>query len=150
MAGNEEVRVKVALLEPLTGLDMPSGVDVRYYTVEEAVRRGLVKRVVLLNAALAFPGKIAYARRASFEELREVIGEARRLGLPVVSYIGHPATAELLSKMLGVEIPVNRAMYQPGEADLVYVVRLKKRLATPQEVVELTPEDLEVIQVHYA
>ena len=117
--------------------------------VEEAFTKHPVTKVVLLNAALMFPDTIAFARRASFEELKEVVEIARRHGIPIESYIGHPATAELLSKLLGVEVPVNRAMYQPNAADLVYVVRLKKRLATPQEVVELTPEDLEVIQVHY-
>jgi len=59
-----------------------------------------------------------------------------------VSAVGHPATAEFLSKLLGVPVPTNRitAHMQPGDRALV--LRLIERL--PEGMV-LTAEEMQTL-----
>lgn len=45
-----------------------------------------------------------------------------------VSAIGHKATAEFLSKLLGIEIPMNRIMVKLGISDTILVFQLGVRL----------------------
>ncbi len=45
-----------------------------------------------------------------------------------VSAIGHKATAEFLSKLLGIEIPANRIMVKLGISDKILVFQLGVRL----------------------
>jgi len=44
------------------------------------------------------------------------------------SYIGHPATAQLLSQLIGQEIPVNRGEAKLMPGDTILVVVLNKRV----------------------
>jgi sporulation protein YlmC with PRC-barrel domain len=67
----------------------------------------------------------------------------------VESYIGHEATAKLLTELLGREVPMNRSEYVPEVGDIAIVVRLKRRLATPQDVKDVKVEDLEFHIVNY-
>ena len=45
-----------------------------------------------------------------------------------ISAIGHPGAAEFLSRLLGIEVPVNRIMAQMEPGDRAVVLRLKQRL----------------------
>lgn len=45
-----------------------------------------------------------------------------------VSAVGHPGTAEFLSKLLGVQVPVNRIRAQMQPGDRALVLRLQQRL----------------------
>jgi hypothetical protein len=67
----------------------------------------------------------------------------------VVSFIGHETTASLLTQLLSVNIPMNRAMYDPKPGDVAVVVRLKKRLEKPEDVKNVTVNDIEFILVEY-
>jgi hypothetical protein len=104
-------------------------------------------RVVLLNAVVTRSDRpaIIVSKPVSLEEVRELVGNASE----VVSYIGHEATAKLLSTLLGVEVPVSRAMYVPQRSDVAVVVRLKKRLEKPEDVKNVRPEDIEFLTVNY-
>ena len=66
------------------------------------------------------------------------------------SYIGHEATAQLLTNILGREVPTNRAMYDPMPGDKAIVVRLKKRLEKPEDIKSVKEEDVEVLLVEYS
>jgi hypothetical protein len=67
----------------------------------------------------------------------------------IVSFIGHEATAKLLTQLLSVEVPTSRAMYDPRPGDFAIVVRLKKRLEKPEDVKSVTVDDIEFILVEY-
>jgi len=55
--------------------------------------------------------------------------EARRLATEgVQSAISHQATAEILTGLLGVEVPVNRMVYQQRSGEKALVFKLKGRL----------------------
>lgn len=57
------------------------------------------------------------------------VDEARRLaGGGFVSAIGHPASAQFLTALLGVEVPVNRVAVELQPGDHALVLRLKTRL----------------------
>jgi hypothetical protein len=68
----------------------------------------------------------------------------------VVSFIGHEATASLLTQLLPVPVPMNRAMYDPTPGDKAIVVRLKKRLEKPEDIKNVKEEDVEFILVEYS
>ena len=59
-----------------------------------------------------------------------------------ISAIGHEGTAKLLTKKLGIEIPVNRIAIEMQPGDKAIVFQLKQRL--PEGVV-LTEEELKKI-----
>ena len=67
-------------------------------------------------------------------------GARRRLEKGFVSAVGHEATAEVLSRLLGVKVPVNRARIQMQPGDEAVVFRLHERL--PEGKV-LSAEELE-------
>jgi len=56
-----------------------------------------------------------------------------------VSAIGHQSTAELLSQLLGVEVPVNRVKVEMQPGDRALIMRLTER---PPEGKVLTVEEM--------
>ena len=60
-----------------------------------------------------------------------------------VSAVGHKATAEILSMLMGISIPVNRIPISMEVGDSALVFKLKQRL--PEGVIISTPEELEEI-----
>ncbi|MDW7974899.1 MAG: hypothetical protein RMI00_06540 [Sulfolobales archaeon] len=72
------------------------------------------------------------------------LDDARRAAqCGATSYVGHPATAELVG------VPVNRGEYIPADGDIAYVIRLKHRQPVPGGDKEVVPEELEVLEVRY-
>lgn len=59
------------------------------------------------------------------------------------SAVGHVATAEALTKLLGIEVPANRLQIAMETGDKALVFKLKKRL--PEGVVINSVEELEEI-----
>ena len=103
-------------------------------------------RVILLNAVVAPTTWMAInALPSDAQNAINVIKQARE----IVSYIGHQATAQLLSQLTGREIPVNRGEYTPSHMDLAVVVRLRKRLASPGDVANITINDLDFLLLRY-
>jgi hypothetical protein len=79
------------------------------------------------------------------------LGEVRELvkGGEIVSFIGHEATARLLSQLLSINVPMNRSMYDPMPGDTAVVVRLKRRLEKPEAIKDVKESDVEFILVEY-
>jgi hypothetical protein len=103
-------------------------------------------KVMLLNALITSSRvpMILRTRPMSVEEVRELISTRE-----VVSYIGHEATAQLLTTIFNVSVPTNRGIYDPKPGEIAIVVRLKKRLEKPDDVKNVKPEDIEFILVEY-
>jgi hypothetical protein len=106
-----------------------------------------VEKVVLLNALVPVSNKsaIMVTMPASLEDVKVLVRKTKT----VESFIGHEATAKLLTELLDVNIPVNRGMYKPRNWDLAIVVRLKKRLEKPEDVKNITVNDVEFLLVKY-
>lgn len=62
-------------------------------------------------------------RKLDISEVRDMLMKEE-----FVSAIGHKATAEFLSKLLGIEIPMNRIMVKLGISDTILVFQLGVRL----------------------
>jgi hypothetical protein len=52
---------------------------------------------------------------------------AGKMTIPFQSAIGHQATAEILTELLGVAVPVNRINYVQGVGDVAIVFKLRGR-----------------------
>jgi len=107
----------------------------------------MAQKIVFLNA-LVTSSRLPLTLRTrpiSIDEARTLVG-----GKEITSFIGHEATAKLLSSILAVDIPVNRGMYDPRPGDVAVVVRLKKRLEKPEDVQNVSESDVEFILVEYS
>ena len=60
----------------------------------------------------------------------------------VLSAIGHESTAQILTELLGFEVPVNRIQFEQKEGEVAYVFKLRGR---PAEGKILTREEIEAI-----
>jgi len=109
--------------------------------------KSIVEKIVLLNALIPVSNRpaIIISMPITVEEARELIRKAEK----IESYIGHEATAKLLTQLFEKEIPMNRGTYTPENYDLAIVVRLKKRLEKPEDVKNVKPEDIEFLLVRY-
>jgi hypothetical protein len=78
-------------------------------------------RYIINSAVITAPGRYSY-RLIGADEAREWANRGE-----FVSAVGYPETAELLSALLGVEVPAQRVevKMQPGDEALVF--RLKVR-----------------------
>ena len=74
-------------------------------------------------------------RKISLDEVREILK-----GNDFKSIVGHPATAQFLSELLGVEIPANREMYKMNKDDVLIVAVLGVR---PPEGKVFSKEEVE-------
>jgi hypothetical protein len=106
-----------------------------------------IGELIVLNALVPPPqdGLIYISRPLRVEEAVTLL----KLAVVVKSFIGHQATAELLTRLAGREIPVNRAEWKPYDNALALIVRLARRLEKPGELIELKTEDLEFRLVRY-
>jgi hypothetical protein len=104
------------------------------------------ERAVLLNA-FVIPKKpmVIVTMPTNVENIKLIVQKAKT----IQSYIGHESTAQLLSQILGIPVPVNRSEYEPKVGDIAIVVRLRKRLQTPQDLKDINLEDLEFHVVNY-
>ena len=115
------------------------------------------ERIHLLSAAVApRPGRYEVIR-GCFQDLEE-LGLLARIGLEtemdkywgwLVSHVGHPATAQVISNFMGVQVPVLRDQWVPKDGDLAIAIRLRKRLSKPEDIENVTPEDLEILWIIY-
>ncbi|MGC9084499.1 MAG: STIV orfB116 family protein [Anaerolineae bacterium] len=112
----------------------------RYY--KDAIQVG---RIVFLNAVIPGTGFV-FMKPVSLEILTKFL---RELGdVPHESFVGHPATASVLAKALGIDVPANRGEYVPRAGDLAVVARLKSRPPIGADV-EVREEDLQFLLVWY-
>ena len=61
---------------------------------------------------------------------------------PLLSAIGHETTAQILTELLGFEIPVNRIEYRQEPGDIALVFKLRGR---PSEGKILTRDEIEAM-----
>ena len=109
--------------------------------------KDIVEKVILLNALVpnSTEPTIMISVPITVEEAKELVRRAKK----IESYIGHEATAKLLTMMFEREIQMSRAMYVPQNNDLAIIVRLKKRLEKPEDVKNVTEKDIELLLVRY-
>lgn len=94
--------------------------------------------LAVLNTSIATADGSYTLRTVSAGYARDLIGRSRE----ILSAVGHEATAQALSEILGTEVPVNRIQFeqQPGQVALVF--KLRGRLPEGQV---LTLEQLEKV-----
>jgi Domain of unknown function (DUF1874) len=93
--------------------------------------------VTIINTSiLTSHGKFVYTP-CSLEYAKELVADGAN------SAVGHPATAQILSVLLGVEVKPNRVEFKQGLNDLALVFKLKARL--PEGVVLNSIEEIEKI-----
>jgi hypothetical protein len=63
-------------------------------------------------------------------------------GKEIQSAVGHESTAQILTKLLGQDIPVNRVQYKQGKGDIAIIFKLNGR---SEEGKILTAEEIEEI-----
>jgi hypothetical protein len=104
------------------------------------------RKIIFLNALITSSKTpmTLKTKPITLDEVRKIISDKE-----IESYIGHEATANLLSSLLNRDIPTNRAMYDPKPNDVAVIIRLKKRLEKPEDVKNVTENDVEFILVEY-
>jgi hypothetical protein len=82
---------------------------------------------------------VAHIQEINSEQLRQELASGT-----FISAVGHESTADILSKLLGIRILVNRQAIRLKENDIVYVYQLLQRL--PEGIV-LNKE--EIMQINF-
>ena len=102
-------------------------------------------KVVLLNAlplnAFPFSSFNLKVQNIAIDELKALI-----TGKTAINFIRHPATVQLLSNVLGIDLTPSPGIYQYSQDDEIVVITLK----TPQrgqEVQEIQQSDLLIYKV---
>jgi hypothetical protein len=131
-----------------SGCPSGDGYSCNIFIVKQLLKeKDTIEKVILLNALVPVSDKpaIVISTPTTVENIKELIKRAQK----IESYIGHEATAKLLTQLLEREISVNRAMYSPKNGDLAVIVRLRKRLEKPEDVKNVTENDVELLLVRY-
>jgi len=88
-------------------------------------------RIVISNAFspnMLEKSELVAIFKLDIDSAKQLVNEAYRNGRPIISIVGHQSTANLLSQMLGIEVPVNRVDYKLSEYDLLLVFTIPVRL----------------------
>lgn len=94
-------------------------------------------KVALLNTSILTTEGEYSLRQVTLEEARKLVRENE-----LDSAIGHQSTAEIMTTLLGVEVPVNRQMFAQEVGQLALVFKLNGR---PPEGTILSIEEIEKI-----
>lgn len=78
--------------------------------------------------------------KIDIEKAKEIIRKAEK----IESYIGHEATAQLINQLFNININITRNMYTYKTGDILLIFSLKKRLATPEDVKNVTANDISI------
>ena len=91
----------------------------------------------VLNTSILTAAGAYELKDITLDEAKKLVSENE-----IDSAVGHASTAQIMTALLGVEIPVNRQMFvqQPGQSTLVF-----KLNGRPQEGKILTAEEIEQI-----
>ena len=113
-------------------------------TVEATGKRQQRPVVKLLNAipASAIPegGATLEVKEITWEEACRILETS-----DIESYIGHEATARVISKMCGKDVPVERREAKFAEGEIALVFALNRRVSG--EVTELKPADFRIFKI---
>lgn len=102
----------------------------------------------LMNSAMMPQEGVYIAKKISVDDAREIF---RRHCAVFESYIGYPETAQFLSEIFGVSVPVSRAETKLEDGDEIIVCKLKYRLSDPNQKGRIAPtrDDFEFWYVQY-
>jgi len=104
-----------------------------------------MRKLYLLNAPIMPNEGVYIYNTLSKEKFIESFNRNKEY-YEVVSAIGHQSTADLLTKILGYKVEMNRINIEMKDGDMALVVRIKTRLPEGQI---LTDEDLEKVEVEF-
>jgi hypothetical protein len=94
-------------------------------------------KVTILNTSiLTTYGRFDYVP-ATLEQAKEILKAN-----DVHSAVGHKSTADVLTTLLGIEVPINRVNYEQQRDEVALVFKLRSR---PEEGKILTTEEIEAI-----
>lgn len=93
-------------------------------------------KVAVLNSSIVTANGLFSRRTISVQRAKELVEGG------FISYVGHPATCEILTSLLGVEVPMNRGQFSQEVGQKALVFKLNGR---PAPGVELSKEELEEI-----
>ena len=99
---------------------------------------------VLNTSILTNFGKYQY-NEISLDRAREIAQQANGFN-QLVSAVGHQSTCDILTKLLGVTIPMNRIEYKQEIGSAALIFKLKGR---PEEGKILTVEEIEEIGYNF-
>lgn len=99
-------------------------------------------KLALLNTTIATTDGTFEVKTITLGTAKALVHHALGAGVELDSAIGHESTAQIMTELLGTNIPVNRQQFaqQPGQQALVF--KLKGR---PPEGKILTSEEIEAI-----
>ena len=89
---------------------------------------------------------ILKVKKISSEDAKKLVEEVRKEGKEIISCVGHQSTAQILSEILGTQIPMNRIAIKLDKGDQLLVLQLKTRL---QEGKVLTKEEIENLPMDF-
>ena len=94
-------------------------------------------KILLLNAAIMTANGTFKLSNISLDEVKEMLTEEN-----IMSAIGHNATADIMTELVGINIPTNRiqAKQEAGQKALIF-----KLLKRPEEGKILNREEIEEI-----
>ena len=96
-----------------------------------------INRYVFLNCAIMTIEGRYVLKKTDIEAVKNIIKNKF-----FISAIGHESTAQILSKLLGIQIKVNRINYKHNFSDMCIVFKLRERI--PEGKI-LTIEEIEKI-----
>ena len=99
-----------------------------------------VSNAFSLSMLTSFPANLII-REVSVEDVMKLLSQSN-----FVSAVGHQATADVLTKLLNVQIPFNRVQIQLNEGDVLVVFQLLTRL---EEGKVLTEDELSKLQFKF-
>lgn len=94
-------------------------------------------KILLLNAAVLTANGTFKLSNIALEDVKEMLNEEN-----IMSAIGHSATADIMSELVGITIPVNRIQAKQESGQNAIIFKLLKR---PEEGKILNREEIEEI-----
>ncbi|HRC81174.1 MAG TPA: DUF1874 domain-containing protein [Sedimentibacter sp.] len=109
----------------------------RVFVIKEIIQNTPKKQLTLLNCAILTTEGNFSLKKTSIEDVKSLIEDVE-----IQSAIGHQSTAEILSELLGIDIPVNIIQYEQKTGDTAIVFKLRSKTL---EGKILTREEIEEI-----
>jgi len=81
-------------------------------------------------------------RKITTNEARDIVEQAKQKSWEIISFVGHPSTAEVMSRLLSMEVPANRVSVKLREGDQMIVFSINTRLPEGRILSEEELEEL--------
>ena len=88
--------------------------------------------LTLLNSSIVTSYGTFNYQHLSLADAKAFVQEFQQAGKPILSAIGHQATAEFLSALLGFPVAINRIEFHQTTHDVALIFKLKQRLPDRQ------------------